>query len=519
MSESTISIAINSDGQIFVIDTQTIEDFEAKNRPKLTITLATNDGRTIYTAGELIIFLVTFANISDQIVKNVIVTLTVPIPGLFTNQPRGAIVSGGKLVLNVGSIDPLFEQQFAATYEIASDTAPNNYLVSTLVMSPCECSAQGSLAITILPNATSQLTIQKMIDNTVPARGNTVRYTINITNTGNIEAQNIIVNDSTNIIGEFVEIPIGFVLTSNGFQGQIPSIIPGQLVTLESAFLISQSAELGLQNNTVAATTDSGDQFSFVLPVDVVTGNTTLTVTKIPSTNMVVPGSTVAFYIIIKNTGTVRAENISFTDIINNNLPTTISAEFTTIPPGATITTRGFQGTIQSLDPDQEIRLSSLLTINDNAQLGQFTNTAIVQAPNATTVENTVSVDIVNSFIPTICVTKTSSVNGRTVKYRIKIKNNSNIKLQAITIIDNSTLVADFTNLPVGFIQNAERNGFVGQINLGHNQSFILETTQTAPIGGLTTNYSNTIRAEILGTVLGCATTNFIICGPPTNKK
>ncbi|XWV26028.1 hypothetical protein QJ857_gp1052 [Tupanvirus soda lake] len=588
---------------------------------------------SVIHAGDTIIFEIVVVNSSDFPLPFVVISDNTDLPGTFDPLPPGFRRVGNDILHDIPILNPRQARSIELPFHVAENAQPGQYN-NNVKASSLNNEASFTLPVTIEPRqGVPQIEISKTPDNTVPARGNTVRYEIVIRNTSNGPANNVSISDITDIQGEFTEIPAGFELVEGGFQGLINTIEEGQQVTLSTAFQISETAELGIHENTVIVRVDGGDEIREVLPIEVVPGEpkAILSVLKVPNNFNVSPGENLTYTLRIQNTSNIEAINVRLNDfnflqgtfhdlpegyivdgnsfsatigniaanetieiiapftVANNVTPgtydnvltvlldngeqnqyvagaevnvneittttlvvtktvnprqvlrgqdaqftinikntgnavarnvkyvdnTTVTGDFIAIPEGASITAIGFEGTITSIEAGQEVNLNATFCVSENANFGRFANFVLVEADNAPRNETFVEIDVINR-IPTLELNKTATVlNGR-VNYIISIKNNSSFATENITINDISTLVGEFVDLPNGFIQNPNHNGFIGFIeSLAANTTVNFDIAQLIPIGSPTANHTNTFNLKLGNIDLGSATANFHIQGPP----
>ena len=333
--------------------------------------------------------------------------------------------------------------------------------------------------------------------------GDTIAYTITVTNTGNVTLTNLIVTENT----------AGVVLTGS----PIASLAPGasDASTYSAAFTLTQAAiDAGtfLNSVDVTATPPSGpdvtDNGTVSLPL---TSNAGISLVKTGVRNLDAsapagianPGDTIAYSFTVSNTGNVSLTNITLTD------------------PDATIS----GGPIASLAPgasDSSTFTGTYTVDQTDVDAGTFTNIATVtgKPPIGVNVSNTDNDTQSLPPVASITLVKSSAQNmggdgqidaGETISYGFAISNTGNVTLHGISVSDlNASLSGGPLTLAPGASDSASISGThtVTQAEIDacflHNDATVDSLTPAnAAVSGnddLDTNFANTATIELVMT-------------------
>ncbi|WP_410976469.1 DUF7507 domain-containing protein [Bacillus pacificus] len=353
-----------------------------------------------------------------------------------------------------------------------------------------------------------EIALVKSVDKTFATIGDTISYTITLSNPGNVTSQNIIFTDilpngTTFISGTLVNdsgtqqignpangIQIGninpsgmAVITINALVINIPSINPisnsssvqFQHIVNPSQPVITQTAS----SNTVTTTINSA----------------ILTTTKSADKSIISVGDTITYTTTITNTGNTTAKNITFTSAIPANttfIPNSITingvqqlgaqpalgVNIPNIAPGETVTVT-FQANVLSVPP------SSSIMGNDTILYSYTVD------PNGTPVTTSTSTNIVTNPVLDAMITMVKSVDqtlvtlGDTITYTTLLTNTGNTNATNITFTD---LIPDGTSFVSGSVTI---NGLT-QLGLNPNTGIT--------IGSIAPNSSISIAFQVTAT-------------------
>jgi len=296
---------------------------------------------------------------------------------------------------------------FTGTVTASSGTLTNS--VTATATGVTQVTASATVVVNTPAPQVGNLSITKQVQNlstnsgfanTTSARqGDTVQYQIVVTNTGNGNVNNVVLNDPG----------IG------GISGSFPSnvnfgtLTPGQSRT--TTFTATVTASSGSLTNTATASGTNVSSVSASATVFISTPqpqNSTMSITKgvadftrgnvgfAPSVNAF-NGDTVGFQIVLTNTGNATINNVSLVDNLPSGLNFVPGSLSVSTLSGGIINSNFSNITIPTLNPGQSVTETLSAVVN---QIGTLTNTATASAPNANTVSASATVFVQNNVIP-----------------------------------------------------------------------------------------------------------------------
>ncbi|MGM2833284.1 DUF7507 domain-containing protein, partial [Bacillus cereus group sp. Bce025] len=350
-----------------------------------------------------------------------------------------------------------------------------------------------------------EIALVKSVDKTFATIGDTISYTITLSNPGNVTLQNIIFTDTlpdgtTFISGTLTNdsgtqqignpsngIQIGninpngtAVITLNVLVTNIPSINPiSNFSSVQFAHVVDPSQPAVTQTNVSNA-------------VSTTINSAILTTQKSVDKSIISVGDTITYTTTITNTGNTTATNITFTSAIPANttfIPNSVKingvqqsgaqpALGVTIPniaPGETVTVT-FQVNVLSVPP------SSSIMGNDTILYSYTVD------PNGTPVSTSTSTNIVTTPVLDAIITMVKSVDqtlvtlGDTITYTTILTNSGNTNATDIAFID---LIPDGTT----FITDSVTIDDITQIGLNPNTGIT--------IGSIAPNSSISIAFQV----------------------
>ena len=446
----------------------------------------TDNGNGVNGPGDLITYMIQVANTGNVTLTNVLVSdvlnavtdgestqriLTTPV--IYQESSKGS--SDG--TLKVGEI-----ATYMATYEIADADFTidklSNVATATAMATDSTTVDDANDPTETLIEALASFTVDKNIDEVVDngdlldGAGDTVKYIITVTNTGNTVLDQIQVVDTiTDADGNPTDLTndVEYETSGSGVEGTLQV---GETATYTVDYIITQTAsDSGLVTNTVKVTANdpSDNLLEESAKVELPTGaDPSMKVLKTWSNKddfaggIVDVGDTVVFTIEVINTGNIGLTNITYQDILRDGNDVTIA--------NPTLTFVGTDANPQSLEGELAVGEKAIYTYqydidSDDFATGLISNQvsffALAQGKTVTDIsddptdptsdENDPTVIPMGSD-PSLEATKTVRVLengdgllgvGDTVEYTIVVKNTGNTILSNVTVDDNDKFKDD----------------------------------------------------------------------------
>ncbi|WP_242214212.1 DUF11 domain-containing protein [Bacillus cereus group sp. BfR-BA-01383] len=353
-----------------------------------------------------------------------------------------------------------------------------------------------------------EIALVKSTDKNYTTIGDTISYTITLSNPGNVTSQNIIFTDilpdGTTFISGTLTNDSGTQQIGNPASGiQIGNINPSGTAVITLNVLVTNIPSINPIPNS------SSVQFQHIVDpsqpaiTQTVSSNTVtttinsaiLTTTKIADKSIISVGDTITYTTTITNTGNTSATNITFTSAIPASttfIPNSVTingvqqsgaqpalgVNIPNIAPGEIITVT-FQVNVISISPSNSI-------MGNDTILYSYT-----VDPNGTPVTTSTSTNIVTNPVLDAMITMVKSVDqtlvtlGDTITYTTSVTNNGNTNATNITFTD---LIPDGTT----FITDSVTIDGITQIGLNPNTGIT--------IGSIAPNSSISIAFQVIAT-------------------
>ena len=280
----------------------------------------------------------------------------------------------------------------------------------------------GLPAVTLVKTGTPDFTV--VAPPTVPNVNDTIFYTFEVQNTGNVTLDNVTVSDANPAV------------TVTG--GAIGSLAPGDTATVTGAYTITLGdINAGVFDNTATVTTDPrngspqlsvDDAESVVLPTSAsISIDKRNDVLDLGGDGLPNAGDTISYQFTVENTGSVTLTNVTVIDPL-----TTVTGGPVTLNPG---------------DVDTTTFTAVHTLTQDDIDAGSYTNTAQVVGTAPT--GNVTAQDVITTTIPQpsgLSIDKTAVAQfggdgipqaGETIDYSFLVTNTGRITLTNVRIADD----------------------------------------------------------------------------------
>ena len=489
--------------------------------PDLVITKT--DGLTSVVPGQTVTYALTVTNVGTQDATGVVVTDILPTGVGLLRQCLAAVASasGGVVTLDVGDLAAGASVTLFVTVRIDS-TVPAGVTDITNEASVRDDGTNGADPTPLNNTASDTDTLVAAPDLKVTKTdgkgsaqpGQTLNYTVTISNAGNQAATGVILTDTLPANTTFVSASDGGVFAGGVVTWNIGSLAAGATLTRLVTVRVDTTVPAGVTSITNSATAnDDGTNGTDPNPADN-TGTDTdtlvaapdLMVTKTDGVTSAQPGQTLIYTLTISNAGNQTATGVTATDAIPANTAFTSASDSGTFANGAVTWDIG------TLAAGATVTRTVTVTVNSTVAAGvtTLTNAAAVSddganGPDPTPTNNTAFDTDTLVAAPDLVITKDDGLTvvepGQTVTYTLLVSNVGNQDATGVTVTDV---------LPTGvgvFVASRGRvaaNGVVtwdlGTLAAGTTQTLTVTVQVDNPVPAGVTSITNTATVSDDGT-------------------
>ncbi|AQY38086.1 DUF11 domain-containing protein [Bacillus thuringiensis] len=441
--------------------------------------------QTIVTLGDTITYTTILTNNGNTNATNI--TFTDLIPDGTTFITDSVTIDGITQIglnpntgITIGAIAP--NSSISIAFQVTATSTP--------VQNPIANSASASYTFIADPNApivsrnvtsntvfttinTATILSLKQVDKSFSRIGDTLTYTVALTNNGNSSAQNVIFTDTmpsgTTFIANTFSIngvPQSGADPSNGVN--IGTITAGTTVTVSFQVTVTslptENPIVNFSSTSYQLVSPPDAETSISNPVSTQIKEAILSMTKNESVSFADIGQTAFYTTSITNVGNTDATNIVFTDVLPSGLtfvPNTLTVNgvlqpnanpntgvlLATLPPNE-IYSIVFQVTVNSIPPSNPAPNTASTTYEFTVDPGN-------PPVSSTATSNTTLLQINNA---TIISTKTADLTfadvGNTITFTLNLPNTGNVTATDVTIID--ILDSNLSFVPNSFTVNGQ---------------------------------------------------------------
>ena len=466
-------------GTLITSSARLTSDYGTETSNTATVTIATSadvsvtksDETDPVAVGAVLTYTLLYANAGPSDAQNVILTDTLPIDvtygGVVSASPAlsGPVQTANQLTWSGPTLAAGASGSIVFTVTVntsAPGSITNDAVITGSTSDPTPGNSSDSESTTVIHPA---IAIAKMPDTQQVRSGNTVTFTITVTNTGDAALSNVAVVDA---LAPDCDRSLGTLV-----GGQSTSYTCS-LANVTSDFTNSAS---------VAGTPPAGSDVTAndAASVDVI--HPAITLAKTPDLQVVRSGDTVTFTIAVTNSGDVALSNVTVTD---------------------------------ALAPDCDRSLGTLVvgqstsyTCSLASVISDFTNSASVTAaapagPDITATD-TAAVDVIN---PAIAIAKTPDYQmvrfGDTVTFTIVVTNSGDVPLVSVTVSD---ALAPDCDRSLGALAIGQSTQYLcSLVNVTSDFTNNAIVTASPPIGADVTS-NDTASVDVIGPAIAIAKT------------
>jgi uncharacterized repeat protein (TIGR01451 family) len=467
-------------------------------------------GAASINRGSTLLYTITVTNHGPDMATSVVMQDPVPAGLTFSaaESDSSCVLNGSNVLCNTFQLSAGGSKTVGIAFLVPQTATcgseiSNQATVATATTDPNPSNNASSVVKTTVTCPQPTFTISKTDGKAAAAPGETLTYTITVTNTSSVNATDVKVEDTlppgVTVIsisdGGLLALPqsptIGGVVIWSGL-----SVNAGQSKTLTVVVAIQQNVANGtvLTNTGTVSTVKATDVTTVVVP------SPTLTIAKTDGKTTVAPGETSTYTISIQNTSSVDASGLTVTDVLPSGV-TFVSASNGGSALSGTVT-----WTNVSVSAGTTTHLTVTVTVNQGLGNGTIlTNTASVSGKSA---QDTTIVHVVAQ--PTFTITKTdgkaTATPGETLTYTITVTNTSSVNASNVTVTDTLPENVSFLTASGG-VRNGSVVTWTGvALNAGQSKTFTLQVqvntgvsngtvlTNTASVGSVSGQDQTTVQ-------------------------
>ena len=396
-------------------------------------------------AGSTIVYNVEVVNIGSVPAQNVVVTDTAPAGTSILSVTDGTN-NNGTATWNVGTMQPGQRTTVSMTVTVNSDVVSNT-IINNVANVTYTGGSQPSNNYTVITsdNGGGYLTVSKRSDKTGQSvkAGDTVKFTVDVTNVGTTAMTGVQVNDVIPTGTEYIQgsASPSATFANNTLTWTLASIAPGQTATVSFDARVTATYAMTIRNRAIATHggTSTPSNETTVIVIDGGDNNRPqIQVNKSGIHNEVVQsGSQITYNIEVVNTGSAAAQNVVVTDVAPAG--TTIATV-----TGGTNNNGVATWNIGTLAAGERRTVSMIVTVNNGTAPGTIINNiANVTYTGGSTPSNNYTVIISGDpgeyqfFTVNKRSDKSQAVRaGDIVKFTVDVTNVSNTTLTGMKVVD-----------------------------------------------------------------------------------
>ncbi|MCL2287269.1 MAG: isopeptide-forming domain-containing fimbrial protein [Firmicutes bacterium] len=430
--------------------------------PQTTVTIEKTASVAQVQVGNEFYYTITVRNTGDVPAINVTVNDQLPNEVSFVSTVSNT--TGVGLAHDNGALTATIPEMFPGqiiifTVRVTADVVANNVINNAVVRGgensnfpdPPPAQVPVDITETPLPPQTT-VTIEKTASVEEVVVGNQFYYTITVTNTGNVNATNVVVTDQLPSEVSFVSSTSNLAgVNFSHAYGELTTTIPTLHVNQSVTFVVRVTADEVADNVRNNAVVRRGENSNFPEPqpdyaeVDIIPPpQTTVEIQKFAPLT-VQTGTNFTYTLIVRNTGDVPAHNLVITD----TLPTGVT--FVSVSPNATYNNGVITATLGILAPGDTIVILVTVLAGEPTLPGYpVENTATVTGGNFPPDEDYVPVDIVGPPQTTVTIAKHAPNqvhSGAEFYYIIVATNTGGVAATNVVITDVLPLGVEFVSV------------------------------------------------------------------------
>lgn len=431
---------------------------------------------------------------------NASLTSTLPNGVTYISDTGSGAYNAATGLWTIGSITKNSAKSIIITAKVNANTSGSTVTTTTTAANgdqtdPSTTSDVLSTSITV--GSYADIVLRKTVDNSTPNAGDTINYTISVTNNGPANVTNLVISDVLPTGLTFVNEFAGTGVWNTGASTwTLTSLASGDTKNLIIETTVNADQGGNIITNTISNTQDQTD--SNATPDDDIE---TITVTETDlSSNITVDnttpneGDTVKYSITVNNaSGSSKATNVNITDL----LPTGVTYISSTTTNGTYNSGSGLWN-IGDLNGNTAALLIIEASVNVGTGGTTITNTTF--APTADQSDSNTTADILSvaitvtssDLVTTKIVDVSNPTEGQDIVYTISVTNNAGTDATGVTLTDRLPAGVTYKNDDSGLYNSTSGEWTIGNISAGATSTINITATVNSGTGNTTITNTTT---------------------------
>ncbi|WP_164779778.1 DUF7507 domain-containing protein [Paenibacillus kobensis] len=295
------------------------------------------------------------------------------------------------------------------TFTVPADAVPGSIIRNTFIASSDQTPQQETINdVVVLEPPGPAIVIQKLPGLNAASPGETITYTLTVTNLRNFPQTNVVLLDE-----------------QLGFSETLAVLLANETITRTVTFVVPAGAVIGsIIRNTFIVSSDQAPEQETIAEVEVQTPpGPSLLIHKLADRNTAAPGETITYTLTLTNLLGVIQTNIVFTDPL-----------------------LGFSETIAVLLANETITRTATLVVPADAVIGStIRNTLTAVSDQSPSVETAAEVEVEPPPVAETTLTvrkrpdRTAAVPGETIRYTVEVTNTGRNPATNVVVSDSLT--------------------------------------------------------------------------------
>ena len=447
--------------------------------------------------GDTVTYTITVKNNGPAAVTNLVVTDALPVGLTYgTITPSDGVWTAPNW--NVDNLESGEEETIVIEAIVGMDQGGQT-LVNTISNTQNQVdsnitSDDDSESITV---TSSDLVTVKTVNDSTPNEGDTIVYSIAITNNGPSNATGVSLTDLLPAGVTYVSDDLGGVYNSGSGIWTVGSILSDASVTLNiSATVDEETSGTTITNTTTAATGDQSDPTTDgdELAVDIVVSNQSdIILTKVVDNATPNVGDTVTYTVTVTNNGSAVVTNL----VVIDALPTGLTYGLVTPSNGIWTAPNWAIGEL-AVGVTETITIQAIVGMDQGGQtlVNTISNTQDQVDSDVTSDDDSESITVTSSDLETVKTVDNATPNeGDTIVYTITVSNNGPSDATGVSIIDNLPVGVTYAShsTTYGMFNNGSGNWEIG--NLENGETAVLTISAVVDLGTVGQTITNSTSA------------------------